>query len=142
MDTVPILKRLAQGGQSKAGAAVAATKKEVCICFIASVVEIAAAASKCDTDGKCEDEVAWGVAVGVIGTCVCLLVMLLSALNPYHNVISVFLALLWTAGVGVLTFDEPWTFTGNGYFSSWVAFLSSAYWALSVNFGSDLIVTV
>ena len=37
------------------------------------------------------------------------------------------LCLLYGVGVGVLTFDGPYTEAGNGYFFSWAAFLSALH---------------
>uniref|UniRef100_A0A7S2TSQ2 Uncharacterized protein n=2 Tax=Lotharella oceanica TaxID=641309 RepID=A0A7S2TSQ2_9EUKA len=38
------------------------------------------------------------------------------------------MAVWWLCGAAVLTFDRPFTFTGNGYFGCWIACLGSLYW--------------
>lgn len=45
--------------------------------------------------------------------------------NP--GVISWVLLPLWLIGAGIVTFDEPFTETGNGYFCAWGAFCVSLY---------------
>ena len=39
----------------------------------------------------------------------------------------------WTAGLMVMTFDRPYTVTGNGYFSVWAAFIVSWFYARHSN---------
>lgn len=140
MDTVPALKRVLE--RSKAKATSISSPTEVVVCMFASLVELAAAATLCDKEQKCEKEEAFAVAVGSIGVATCLLVMIVPQLGVYSKFISIFLSAVWLAGVLILTFGEPFVATGNGYFSTWLAFLSSAYWCLNVFFGGDLIVTV
>jgi hypothetical protein len=38
---------------------------------------------------------------------------------------AVFLALWWSIAAAILTFDKPFTFTGNGYFSAWMGAIAS-----------------
>lgn len=43
--------------------------------------------------------------------------------------LSWFLVPWWLFGAGVVTFDSPFTTTGNGYFTAWGAFVASVYLA-------------
>jgi len=96
--------------------------------FVASVIELTAAANLCDNT-NCEDEIGWAVAVGAISLLIAiLLVFLVTKLGQFKIFVSIPLLGLWCFGVGVLTFDAPFTFTGNGYFSSWAAFFAAVGW--------------
>lgn len=78
----------------------------------------------------------WGIACGSTVGGIITLYMLIKTLkasmvaNP--NIVkymSYFFTIMWLFGVGVLTFQNPFLTTGNGYFTSWGAFLASIYLA-------------
>lgn len=84
----------------------------------------------------------WAVICSAISAFICLMSMM--CLGPYvlhartadkvHanlGFISLFLAMLWVAGVGVLTFTAPYLNTGNGYFGAWAALIMA--WLLAVD---------
>jgi len=52
----------------------------------------------------------------------------LPILGPINvgRAVSLFLFLWWAIAAGVLTFDAPFTITGNGYFATWAGFFSAA----------------
>jgi len=99
--------------------------------FAASVIELATAATACDQigDKACRDNhnLGWGIACGAIST-VMTLIAIFAPLGKFKMYYAIILALLWAFGAGVLTFDDPWVFTGNGYFSSWISFFCTALW--------------
>jgi len=42
------------------------------------------------------------------------------------QILSLLFFVLWAIGVGMFTFDSPYTITNNGYFATWACFLASA----------------
>ena len=108
--------------------------------LVASVALTVQGAQNC-SDGHyhydkrgCTNETAYAVAVGSVSLAFLLLLNLLekvvqqnaTTLKPFF---AVFLALWWFIAVCVLTFDAPYTQTGNGFFACWVGFLASLFWA-------------
>eukprot|EP00497_Spongosphaera_streptacantha_P005351 TRINITY_DN6314_c0_g2_i1.p1 TRINITY_DN6314_c0_g2~~TRINITY_DN6314_c0_g2_i1.p1 ORF type:complete len:124 (-),score=12.90 TRINITY_DN6314_c0_g2_i1:112-483(-) len=81
------------------------------------------------------DQEKWGIACSVVSMGLILIWFLIEYLkrsrgctNPIRpGWFAAFLVLWWLFGVGVLTFDSPFQFTGNGYFASWGAFGASLY---------------
>eukprot|EP00294_Goniomonas_avonlea_P012064 CAMPEP_0114540450 /NCGR_PEP_ID=MMETSP0114-20121206/775_1 /TAXON_ID=31324 /ORGANISM="Goniomonas sp, Strain m" /LENGTH=199 /DNA_ID=CAMNT_0001724615 /DNA_START=293 /DNA_END=892 /DNA_ORIENTATION=- len=112
----------------------AATSVALASIFVASTIELVAAAEACDKAASCEKQYAWAVAVGCLAIFFSLIQMVLSKFvegvssRSAPVMAAIFLA-LWVPGVGVLTFDRPFPGTGNGYFSSWVALIASIYYA-------------
>jgi len=102
--------------------------------LVASCVELAQAGENCDEDhNDCEDEDGYAVAVGCISLIVCLFYFALLhfqfvAIVEYNQYLSIFLMLWWGIGTVVLTFDDPFKYTGNGYFACWGAALLSIYY--------------
>jgi len=102
------------------------------VLFVASLVEFVAAARFCDTIPKCEKQNAWAVAVGVVSAICTFAVLLYLRFTPTLSplvikILGFFLTALWIAGAGIVTFRGPFILTGNGYFSSWVAFGAAGY---------------
>jgi len=102
--------------------------------LVASCVELAQASQNCQEDGNdCEDEDGYAVAVGCISLIVCLFYCALlyfqfTVIVEYNQYLSIFLMLWWGFGTVVLTFDDPFINTGNGYFACWGAALLSIYY--------------
>jgi len=77
----------------------------------------------------------WGFACGLTSGGLITFYMLFKAFtNMVHGKmiikwISYVLVALWLFGVGVCTFEAPFTTTGNGYFTAWGSFLGSIYLA-------------
>ena len=65
----------------------------------------------------------YGISLGVISTAASLATPYLIDTKkigpPVRKIIAAFLFVLWVAAVTVLTFDSPFTATGNGYFACW-----------------------
>jgi len=103
--------------------------------FFGSVIELTSAGVACDNLGtaNCKKEYGWAVAVGTISLVICIVALLLgNKIGPLKFVLALLLLAVWVFGAGVLTFDNPFTATGNGYFSCWVAFFASVVWAYYV----------
>jgi len=102
--------------------------------LVASCVELAQAAENCQQDGNdCEDEDGYAVAVGCVSLIVCLcycalLYFQFTMIEGYNQYLSIFLLLWWGVGTVVLTFDDPFINTGNGYFACWGGALLSIYY--------------
>jgi len=73
---------------------------------------------------------AWAMACGVLsGCCIGTLAFLTvkkKLVPPIPKVLGVTQLLLWTFAAGVLTFDEPFKATSNGYFACWIGLMTSA----------------
>jgi len=81
-----------------------------------------------DGDVPCSGNWAWAIAV----SCVSLIVWIVMALaytqiQDWVKWIVFCLAILWGVGAGILTFEGPYVYTGNAYFSSWAAFWACSY---------------
>jgi hypothetical protein len=106
--------------------------------LLASLVELLAASHACSRSfpNGCNDELGWAVAVGAISSTVCLILIGTSAsfVMPTKLLCNVgmFLVALWIPGVYVLTFREPFSTFGNGYFASWSALFLSIYFTGTV----------
>jgi len=115
------------------GATASTDTQALWVMFFASVIELVSAGVLCDASVNCTDEIAWAVAVGAISVFMCIIALALGdKLGPIKLVLALLLLGLWIFGAGVLTFDSPFIFTGNGYFSCWVAFFASVVWAYIV----------
>lgn len=96
--------------------------------FMASLVETFSAAAFCA--GSCPGTIAYAVTVGVVSALVCIVLAVLGKRIPQkaRRVVGAILIAWWTTALFILTMDEPFTFTGNGYFSVWISmFLSALY---------------
>jgi len=99
--------------------------------LIASCIELAQAAENCQKTGNdCEDEDGYAVAVGCLSLFLCLFYFICYKFSPgmtgnFNKYVPIFLFLWWAIGTVVLTFDSPFTETGNGYFACWGAVLIS-----------------
>jgi len=73
----------------------------------------------------------WGLSCGLISGGLVIIILIVEPrvrlLNGQPGVLSYFLVPWWLFGAGVVTFDQPFTVTGNGYFCAWGAFCMSAY---------------
>lgn len=75
----------------------------------------------------------WGFLCGIISGGLIALFMVLKSFGIISGSkfmltwIARFLVVWWLFGAGVVTFDSPFTETGNGYFMAWGSFLGSAY---------------
>lgn len=110
--------------------------------LVASIVEMASAAdyyTNGDTsaDNQHSDRTKWAIAVGAVSSFLCIIQLLLSYLHlsvaeTSGKALGLFLVALWAAGAGVNTSAKgPFPSTGNGYFSSWMAFATSILFAIS-----------
>ncbi len=109
---------------------------DMAVIAVGSLAELVAAGKVCSQTGDCTKQNGYAVAVGVISLTTALgyLFMLRSqpgTLLGMNGIIGVVQGLFWTAAVGVLTFDRPFTFTGNGYFASWICFLAAMHFMYS-----------
>jgi len=85
-----------------------------------------------DDDGeKASPQEHWGLSCGFISGGLIVITLLLesrvSRLRGQPGLLSYFLVPWWLFGAGVVTFDQPFTVTGNGYFCAWGAFCMSLY---------------
>eukprot|EP00971_Amphidinium_carterae_P199019 3949482-Amphidinium_carterae.1 len=74
--------------------------------------------------------VGWIVACATL--VMCIIMMFLGAKPDFLKVLMVLMLVAWSIGVGVLTFDGPYKYTGNAYFACWGGFILSVLgvWAL------------
>jgi hypothetical protein len=112
------------------------TPKALAGVFMGSLMVMVKAAKDCDDFGSkyCEDYEAWALACSVIGVAVSLVMIILLFAMPNFKkdcsivqlVMVIFLACLWIAGAGTMTFKRPFKGTlGNGYFGAWIAVFSA-----------------
>jgi len=104
------------------------------IIFLASAVEVIAAARHCSAVSSCRKKDLWAVIVGSVSVVMTFLMMAALYFMTVVNVVAleiagVLLLAMWAAGTGILTFKHPFIAPGNGYFSSWVAFVVSLLFA-------------
>lgn len=124
------------GGEGAAGPSAAALGP-ASVLLLASIFELAAAASLCASDG-CGGSRPYGLACGAMSAvaAVALLAQTLAlplpvALPPkLPATLTLLLLAWWSAGCLVLTFIGPFTQLGNGHLSTWGALLASAAAAL------------
>jgi hypothetical protein len=69
------------------------------------------------------ETVAW--ICSVVSLLLCLLVVVLTPQEDVLKWIVLAFFVLWAVGVGFLTFDGPYVFTGNAYFACWGALIVS-----------------
>jgi len=83
------------------------------------------------TEEKATPQEKWGLACGLISAALVIVFLFLESrlriLRGQPGVLAYFLIPWWLFGAGVLTFDEPFTATGNGYFCAWGCFCESCY---------------
>lgn len=101
------------------------------IFFAGSVVAMIQSSIDCDEAHECEKKLAWAVAASAVSVVCALVLIILSCFLEDTTAIwkygSLFLLVWWMCGTGVSTYkDGPYKAAGNGYFSMWVALLSSA----------------
>jgi hypothetical protein len=81
--------------------------------------------------GKAADGLlAYAVAVGTVSAIICVGYIFMRKFSPASLVrfdiyIAFFLAIWWSLGAGILTFDAPYTQVGNGYFATWVGCIAA-----------------
>jgi len=71
----------------------------------------------------------FGVSCGLISGSLVIITVIVEAIfhRSLSGLLSYSLVALWMFGAGVVTFDEPFRDTGNGYFCAWGAFCMSCY---------------
>jgi len=105
------------------------------VIIIGSIIELIAGSVLCGKAPKCEDEVAFSVAAGVVSFIVCILYLISGEVFPLMPA-SIFMFIWWTISTGILTFGDkaPFYLVGNGYLSTWICFIASLY-LFHVGFG-------
>jgi len=101
---------------------------------VASGIEMGASIGPCNPQSLCYSYRAFAVALGSISLFISLILLLGSSKIP-RNVMrytAFFMILWWVIGTGVVTFGGPFTNTGNGYFASFAAVISSLAFLRSV----------
>lgn len=105
---------------------------------IFSLIELTACVVECNDHHDCSGTYGWAVFVGTVSSVCAIGYLLLHTIcmdrKPCFGLsISAWygygMLILWCWGCGVLTFDKPFRQTGNGYFSSWGAMISSILFA-------------
>jgi hypothetical protein len=101
----------------------------------------------CGAKKEAPHNVAYAVSVAAISLIVIVVLLVLRKKSPHtHDKTRVFfggfLGLWWIIGAGILTFDSPYTGTGNGYFAAWAGVISAmVYFHENCNFLASKIST-
>lgn len=127
----PRLRALTAVGQAKIDEAQAETQW-ILIVLLGTIIECIDALVECFKKDNCKGEYGWAISVGIISAFLCLVFLVFGKRMSPQVVkgFSILLLLLWSFGTGVLTFDKPFTTTGNGYFGCWFAMIGSLLFAL------------
>ncbi len=108
------------------------THSVVIVIFVASLIILVQSWILCDRV-SCKDELGYALAAGVISSTAALVYLLMLRFAPSCGVGimgTIWAALFfcfWSVSAGVFTFDQPYYYTGNGYFASWIAWFSSVF---------------
>lgn len=109
----------------------------VVVLLAASVIELGTTAEYCDKNAGAHPctsgRNAWALAVGIISAILCLFKLLFVVVKMevknVDKVLSLILVLLWIFGTAFNTSTKgPYSVSGNGFFSTWIALLASAYY--------------
>eukprot|EP00658_Telonema_sp_P-2_P039798 TRINITY_DN28436_c0_g1_i1.p2 TRINITY_DN28436_c0_g1~~TRINITY_DN28436_c0_g1_i1.p2 ORF type:complete len:367 (+),score=96.62 TRINITY_DN28436_c0_g1_i1:92-1102(+) len=119
---------------------------ELAIIGVASLVELIAAGKLCTQSGDCSNQNGFAVAGGCGSMLVCIAFFSMNVVIPDSSLlvtarhwVGLFLTGWWLVAVVVLTFDKPFTTTGNGYFACWAAFVGSLMLAFASHRSSGLV---
>jgi len=110
----------------------------VCAILVASVVLLADSSmllNDCDLVCEHDEALDWAIACSCISLIVTIIYLLGlrftgGLMSVWAQFFAIFFLVWWTLGVGILTFDKPYTVASNGYLSSWVAWFMSFYFCI------------
>jgi len=109
----------------------------VCAILVASVVLLADSSMLLnDCHIMCEEaSLSWAIACSCISLIVSIVYLLGlrftgGLMSVWAQFFAIFFLVWWTFGVGIITFDKPYTVASNGYLSSWVAWFMSFYFCI------------
>jgi len=118
--------------QEETGSQVAGSHAELLVLLSASINVIVAGSITCYNTQSCSSYAAWSVSAGVVSCFVSLLLLVLrfchvkpETLDWLMQLASSFLLAWWIGGFGCFTYRSPFSQTGNGFYGSWMALLSS-----------------
>uniref|UniRef100_A0A7S4BHK4 Ammonium transporter AmtB-like domain-containing protein n=1 Tax=Chrysotila carterae TaxID=13221 RepID=A0A7S4BHK4_CHRCT len=108
---------------------------------VASLVVIAAASIEHSENDTAETT--YAIVLSVISFLFCIPLLALAARSPallekdiaggtVGLICAVCMSLWWLPGTGVLTYRDPFTFLGNGYFGAWAGLVGSLAWLASI----------
>ena len=85
-----------------------------------------------------EPYLSYALSVSVVSLAACLIIQTGEFVKPgllekVEKQVSLFLFVWWAVGTGVMTFKEPFTVLGNGYFSAWAGLIFTTHWALNID---------
>lgn len=108
----------------------------VCVILVASVVLLVDSSMQLNNCHMCDEaSLSWAIACSCISLIVSIIYLLglrftRGLMSVWAQFFAIFFLVWWTLGVGIITFDKPYTVASNGYLSSWVAWFMSFYFCI------------
>eukprot|EP00468_Gymnochlora_sp_CCMP2014_P006619 CAMPEP_0167757156 /NCGR_PEP_ID=MMETSP0110_2-20121227/9772_1 /TAXON_ID=629695 /ORGANISM="Gymnochlora sp., Strain CCMP2014" /LENGTH=333 /DNA_ID=CAMNT_0007643321 /DNA_START=48 /DNA_END=1049 /DNA_ORIENTATION=- len=105
---------------------------DMAITSVVSLIELTAAGKYCHDTNSCKNQSGFAVSVGVLGFVFAVAYLIMLRVNAeflvsINGLLGMINLVFWGIAVGILTFDRPFTATGNGYFAIWAGFIVACH---------------